>query len=244
MALHLATIHKSMPVENVQLSPFTDAPPQPPSAASIRKTLSAKTPPSSTSLSRSQPITRVGTRGLSVDRGSSYATAALGAPVPHLEAERAVQYLQAQQLWPGEQMQADVRRVEGEVDYIRGGYAGLSSWSTGGGVGGSRGFAGTLDEVDYAPVVGDASGVREDTRRVASAMRTSRKFFVLDLVEDVERHKNLPKQPKVHWPRQAKKEARKVTIQKAKVEENPDECQDSVIIDDGEGDFMQSDYFE
>ncbi|TPX76254.1 hypothetical protein CcCBS67573_g02463 [Chytriomyces confervae] len=95
-----------------------------------------------------------------------------------LESDIAMRYLQSQHKWQGDQLHADLYQVERELDYIRTGAADGKGLSSGRLQGGER----------------DTSAVHmpktpEVRAKSSGALRTGRKFFVVDLVEDVEAHK-------------------------------------------------------
>ncbi|KAI9351981.1 hypothetical protein BDR26DRAFT_850159 [Obelidium mucronatum] len=167
MALHLATMNKSMPVENVQLAPFDSS-----SQLDIQ-TQSSPLPFSRpwSQLNRKPPTSSIQTDKLYSN--SHYDS--------RIATEEAVQYLQTPHLWEGDQMQDGLRQVARELDYIRNGDLEANLVSQ------SRAPSGAPYRKMGAQE--NAWTGAQSKRRIDESVKTSRKYFILDLEEDIEKHK-------------------------------------------------------
>ncbi|KAJ3287288.1 hypothetical protein HDU79_005826 [Rhizoclosmatium sp. JEL0117] len=168
MALHLATMNKSMPVEHVDLAPFQE------STQHHHEDVRPETAPSSSYTYSSR------TRQKSNRRNTASASHSATFYNPEsfrttLEAEEALRYLQTPHLWEGDQMQDGIRQVDKELDYIR------------------NGFKPNPDTNEPSPTpIRNKTGLHSSqvlTRNVEDTFKTGRKYFVPELEEDVERHR-------------------------------------------------------
>ncbi|KAJ3234305.1 hypothetical protein HDU81_001518 [Chytriomyces hyalinus] len=158
MAHHLATMNKSMPLEKFLLSPFDD---------------------SSTSETHKPQTRRIGSRIHSAPMQTLPKTK-VTSEEGLLESDIAMRYLQSQLKWQSDQLHAELYQVDRELDYIRTGADG-NGLSSGRLQGGAR--------QSSAMHIPKTRRQGPDVRAKSSgALRTGRKFFVVDLVEDVEAH--------------------------------------------------------
>ncbi|KAJ3027783.1 UNVERIFIED_CONTAM: WD repeat-containing protein 87 [Siphonaria sp. JEL0065] len=178
MALHLATMNKSMPVENVELNPF-----ETPTTQQSSRSAPVSRPQSQ--LNRIRPISSIEPL---FNRGYENA----------LETDEAAQeYLHTAHLWEGDpQTQDSFRQVEMELAYIRGG--------------GELDVSASVARIPSAGMTNNRiaqsawSPVSGNKRSAGGTVKTNRKYFILDLEEDIEKHKISGKKSKITEPKKSK----------------------------------------